>query len=91
MLTRRSADVHAGVPDAVVPVPDEADVPDEAELVLATDAEALGPDPVALADAAGGAADEADDNAEQPAVRTPAASSGTASNLFFTRSPTMNR
>jgi len=86
-LTARRADVHAGTPDetAVVPV-----VPELVALELA---------PAELAPAAGleeldelapvapvEAVDPADveDEAAQPAARSPALSSGTTSNAFFT-------
>jgi len=79
--------VQDGVPDATEPEPVAAD-------------EAVDPAPVAEAvapeapveDVAETAADEAgtvddEDDAAHPEARTPAASSGTASSAFFTRSP----
>jgi hypothetical protein len=102
-LAVRSADVQAGAPEAVVdpevpepavdaaleplglaPVLDAA-VLDAPEPVLAGALDEL--PPVEPADAPG-ALDE--DDAAQPAARSPALSSGTTSSAFFTRSPYCN-
>ena len=98
-LACRLADSHAGVPAATVPAPDEAE--DVAELGLAEVPGAAGApapplagelgDPALRVAEAGAEAPDDVDNAEHPAVSTPAASSGTASNLLFTESPVIDR
>jgi hypothetical protein len=91
-LTLRSADVHAGVPDAAgTEVLAPAEAGEDAALVAeapaldapALDAPALG----ALDGEVAGTAVDDDDDAPHPAASTPAASSGTASSAFFTRLP----
>jgi hypothetical protein len=91
--------VQAGAP------PDAATVPEAAELAAGLDAPELAPafEPLELVPAVAlGALDElvpppaapgaldVDDDAAQPAARSPALSSGTTSNAFFTRSPRCN-
>ena len=95
-LTARWADVHAGTPDETLLVPA---VPELVALELAPKLAALELAPPELAPAAGleeldelapaapvDAVDPpgVDDEAAQPAARSPALSSGTASNAFFT-------
>jgi hypothetical protein len=101
-LACRSADVQAGAPDetvAAAEVPEFAAALDVAleplGLAPLLDAPELAPAdaldelaPVAPAEAPG-ALDV--DDAAQPAARSPALSSGTTSNAFFTRSPCCNR
>jgi hypothetical protein len=99
-LAVRSAEVQAGAPDEAVVDPEVPEpvvlepvglAPVPAAPVLELDAPAL-----ALAgaldelppDEAPGALDV--DDAAQPAARSPALSSGTTSNAFFTRSPYCN-
>jgi hypothetical protein len=87
--------VQAGVP------PDSVTVVEAAEVAPAlAPLEALAPDPTELAPAAAlgelalappAAAGAFDVDAAQPAARSPALSSGTTSNAFFTRSPYCNR
>jgi hypothetical protein len=80
-LTLRSADVHAGVPDAaatVVLAPAEAAEDDE-DAALVAEALAL--------EAPDGEPAVGVDDAAHPAASTPAASSGTPSSAFFTRPP----
>jgi hypothetical protein len=93
--------VQAGVPPVIVTVPEAAEVapalaPLEAlELAPALDAPELAPAAVlgelALAPPAAAGALDVDVDAAQPAARSPALSSGTTSNAFFTRSPCCNR
>jgi|HubBroStandDraft_4_1064222.scaffolds.fasta_scaffold1216604_1 hypothetical protein len=96
-LTLRSADVHAGVPDAAaaevlalgVLAPVEALAPEVPAPVEAAEDAALVAGALALAAPAGelGEAAVDVDDAAHPAASTPAASSGTASSAFFTRLP----
>jgi hypothetical protein len=87
--------VQAGVPPDSVTVPEAAEVaptvaPLEAlELAPALDAPELAPAAALgeLALAPPAAAGAPDDDAAQPAARSPALSSGTTSNAFFTSSP----
>jgi hypothetical protein len=79
-LTLRSADVHAGVPDATATEVPPAEAAEDAALVAeAVALEAPDEEPAAAAVGV--------DDAEHPAASTPAASSGTASSAFFTRLP----
>ena len=95
-LTLRSADVHAGVPDAATEVlapgvlaPVEALAPEVLAPVEAAEDAALVAGALALAAPAGelGEAAVDVDDAAHPAASTPAASSGTASSAFFTMVP----
>jgi hypothetical protein len=83
MLTARSADVHAVVPDAEPDPAAPVDGADDAPLVAEVPA-------LEVPDAALDGEDEAVvdvDEAPHPAASTPAASSGMASSAFFMRSP----
>ncbi|HMD25671.1 MAG TPA: hypothetical protein VKH61_16360 [Streptosporangiaceae bacterium] len=91
--------MQAGVPDeavVAVEVPEPAAVLEPVGLAPVPDAPVLDAPELALAgaldevppDEAPGALDV--DEAAQPAARSPALSSGTTSNAFFTRSPYCN-
>jgi hypothetical protein len=67
-----------------------AEVPGSAGAPALPLAGELGDPALRLAEAGAEAPDDVD-NAEHPAVSTPAASSGTASNLLFTESPVIGR
>jgi hypothetical protein len=91
-LACKSADVQAGTPPVSVAVPEAAELAAALELAPALEAAELTPaaalgelDELALEPppAAAGALD-VDDDAAQPAARSPALSSGTTSNAFFT-------
>jgi hypothetical protein len=77
--------VQAGVPDATEPEPVAADVAAADDDAPVADAAAL---EVPAEDEDETAAEDEDD-AAHPEARTPAASSGTASSTFFTKSPNM--
>src|SRR5580692_819070 len=92
-LACKLADVQAGVPPVTVTVPEAAELAAGLELAPALEAPELAPaaalgelDELALAPppAAAGALDVDDDDTAQPAARSPALSSGTTSNAFFT-------
>src|ERR1700722_2445500 len=93
-LACKLADVQAGVPPVTVTVPEAAELAGALELAPALEAPELAP-PAALGElaelalapppAAAGALD-VDDDAAQPAARSPALSSGTTSSAFFTAS-----
>jgi hypothetical protein len=75
--------VQTGVPDETEPEPVAAgEAADDAALVAEAPALAAPADDVVEA-----AAGEDEDDAAHPAARTPAASNGTATSAFFTRSP----
>jgi hypothetical protein len=89
-LTLRSADVQAGVPDAVAAeLLAPAEAAEDAALVAAAPVPAAGLEALALEAPVGelAAAVVDVDDAAHPAASTPAASSGTASSAFFTRLP----
>jgi hypothetical protein len=79
--------VQAGVPDATEPEPVAADVAAADDDAPVADAATLEV-PVEDEDETA-AEDEDEDDAAHPEARTPAASSGTASSTFFTKSPNM--
>jgi hypothetical protein len=83
MLTARSADVHAGVPDAEPDPAAPVGAADDAALLAAVLALEV---PDADVDGADEAAVDVDD-AAHPAASTPTATSGMASSAFFMRSP----
>jgi len=88
-LACKLADVQAGVPPVSVTVPEAAELAAALELAPAleapelTPAAALGELTLEPPPAAAGALDVEDD-AAQPAARSPALRSGTTSNAFFT-------
>src|ERR1700678_4482054 len=99
-LACRSAEVQAGVPDEAVvapEVPEPAAVLETVGLAPVPDAPVLEAPELALDDALAPAppapapdATDVDDDAPHPSARSPALSSGTTSNAFFTRSPYCN-